>query len=57
MEDNFKIDEDVDDEREIKKKKLAFKEEIAKAKGFLEETKSKYYKEIKLRSNGLTPEQ
>jgi hypothetical protein len=57
MEDNFKIDEDVDDEREVKKKKLAFKEEIAKAKGFLEETKSKYYKEIKLRSNGLTPEQ
>jgi len=57
MEDNFKIEEDVDDEREIKKKKLAYKEEIAKAKNFLEETKSKYYKEIKLRSSGLTPEQ
>jgi hypothetical protein len=57
MEDNFKIEEDVDDEREIKKKKLAYKEEIAKAKSFLEETKSKYYKEIKLRSSGLTPEQ
>jgi len=57
MEDNFKVEEDVDDEREIKKKKLAYKEEIAKAKGFLEETKSKYYKEIKLRSSGTTPEQ
>ena len=57
MEDNFKIEEDVDDEREIKKKKLAYKEEIAKAKNFLEETKSKYYKEIKLKSSGLTPEQ
>ena len=57
MEDNFFINEDVDDEREIKKKKLAYKEEIAKAKYFLEETKNKYYKEIKLRSSGLTPEQ
>ena len=57
MEDNFFVNEDVDDEREIKKKKLAYKEEIAKAKYFLEETKNKYYKEIKLRSSGLTPEQ
>tara|TARA_R100001509_G_scaffold49017_2_gene26657 strand:- start:1321 stop:2499 length:1179 start_codon:yes stop_codon:yes gene_type:complete len=57
IEDNFLVNEDVDDEREIKKKKLAYKEEIAKAKYFLEETKNKYYKEIKLRSSGLTPEQ
>ena len=56
MEDNFKIDEDLDEERDIKKKKLAFKEEIAKAKNFLEETKSKYYDEIKLRP-GVTQEQ
>ena len=56
IEDNFLVNEDVDDEREIKKKKLAYKEEIAKAKYFLEETKNKYYKEIKLRSSGLTPE-
>jgi hypothetical protein len=56
MEDNFKIDEDLDEERDIKKKKLAFKEEIAKAKSFLEETKSKYYDEIKLRP-GVTQEQ
>ncbi len=56
MEDNFKIDEDLDEERDIKKKKLAFKEEIAKAKNFLESTKSKYYDEIKLRP-GATQEQ
>ena len=40
----------------MRKKKLAFKEEVAKAKNFLEETKSKYYDEIKLRP-GVTQEQ
>ena len=49
MEDNFSYDKDVDEERDIKKKKLAYKEEIAKARNFLEQTKSKYYEEIKLR--------
>jgi hypothetical protein len=56
MEDNFNYDEEVDEEREIRKKKLAYKEEIAKAKNFLEETKKKYYDEIKLRP-GVTQEQ
>ena len=56
MEDSFKIDEDLDEERDIKKKKLAYKEEIAKARKFLEDTKSKYYDEIKLRP-GVTQEQ
>ena len=56
MEDNFNYDEEVDEERDVKKKKLAFKEEIAKAKNFLEETKEKYYDEIKLRP-GVTQEQ
>ena len=56
MEDNFNYDEEVDDERDIRKKKLAYKEEIAKAKNFLEETKKKYYDEIKLRP-GVTQEQ
>ena len=55
MDDNFAWDED-EEERSVKKKKLAFKEEIAKAKNFLEETKSKYYDEIKLRP-GVTQEQ
>jgi len=49
MEDRFSYDEDEDDERDIRKKKLAFKEEVAKAKGFLEDLKSKYYEEVKLR--------
>ena len=56
MEDNFKFDEDVDEDREIRKKKLAFKEEVAKAKQYLEGSKSKYYDEIKLRP-GVTQEQ
>jgi hypothetical protein len=49
MEDTFSYDEDEDDERDIKKKKLAFKEEVAKARTFLESLKDKYYQEIKLR--------
>ena len=56
MQDQFSFDEDVDEERDIKKKKLAAKEEIAKARNFLEGLKSKYYDDIKLRP-GVTPEQ
>ena len=56
MEDKFVYDEDLDEDRDIRKKKLAKKEEIAKAKHFLEETKKKYYDEIKLRP-GATQEQ
>ena len=55
MED-FSYDEDLDDERQIRKAKLAFKEEVAKAKTYLENQKSKYYEEIKAGSR-LTPEQ
>ena len=53
---DFVYDEDIDEEKDVRKKKLAFKEEVAKAKNFLEETKSKYYDEIKLRP-GVTQEQ
>ena len=56
LEDKFEYDEDIDEEREIRKKKLAFKEEVAEAKGFLKDLKSKYYDEIKLRP-GVTQEQ
>ena len=56
MEDNFSYDEDLEEEREIRKKKLAMKEEVAKAKNFLEKAKSKYYDDIKLRP-GVTQEQ
>ena len=53
---DFSYDEEIDEDRDIRKKKLAFKEEVAKAKNFLENTKSKYYEEIKLRP-GITQEQ
>jgi len=56
IEDNFLYDEEYDDDKDIRKKKLAYKEEIAKAKGFLEDLKGKYYDEIKLRP-GVTQEQ
>ena len=56
MEESFDFDTDLDEERDVKKKKLAKKEEIAKAKDFLEETKKKYYEEIKLRP-GVTKDQ
>jgi len=53
---DFDYDEDIDEPRDIRKKKIAFKEEAAKAKDFLEGLKSKYYDEIKLRP-GVTQEQ
>ena len=56
IEDNFSYDEEVDEEREVRKKKLAYKEEVAKAKNHLEGLKSKYYEEIKLRP-GVTQDQ
>ena len=56
MEDNFLYDEDLDDERDIKRKKLAFKEQVANAKTHLDGQKSKYYEEIKAGSK-LTLEQ
>ena len=56
MEENFQFDEEIDEERDIRKKKLAKKEEIAKAKDFLNGMKDKYYKEIKLRPSS-NPEQ
>ena len=56
MEDTFFFDEDLEEERDIRKKKLAYKEEVVKAKNYLESIKSKYYEEIKLRP-GVTQEQ
>ena len=56
IEDNFQFDEDVDEPRDIRKKKLAFKEEIAKAKKHLTGLKDQYYKEVKLGSK-LTRDQ
>ena len=56
MEDKFSYDEEVDDVREVKRKKLALKEQVAEARAHLEESKSKYYEEIKAGSK-LTTEQ
>jgi len=56
IEDSFSIDEEEDDEREIKKKKIALKEQVANAKSHLDGQKSKYYEEVKAGSK-LTSEQ
>ena len=56
MEDQFSYDEEVDDEKEIRRKKLALKEQVASAKSHLDGQKSKYYEDIKAGSK-LTPEQ
>ena len=56
LEDTFGIDEELDDEKTIRKKKIALKEQVAEAKAYLDGQKSKYYEEIKAGSK-LTPEQ
>jgi len=55
IEDQFNFDEELDDEKDIKRKKLALKEQVASAKAYLDGQKSKYYDEIKAGSN-LPPE-
>jgi len=56
IEDSFSYDEEEDDDREIRKKKIALKEQVANAKSHLDGQKSKYYEEVKAGSR-LTPEQ
>ena len=56
IEDNFSFDEEVDEERDVKRKKLAFKEAVAEARGSLEQMKGKYYEDIKMGSK-LPPAQ
>ena len=56
MEDQFRFDTDTDEERDIRKRKLAKKEAVAEARNHLESLKQKYYDEIKLRP-GVTQEQ
>jgi len=56
IEDSFSYDEEVDEDRDIKKKKIALKEQVANAKAHLDGQKSKYYEEIKAGSR-LTTEQ
>ena len=56
LEDTFGVDEDVDDEKTIRKKKIALKEQVAEARAYLDGQKSKYYEDIKAGSK-LTSEQ
>ena len=56
MDDQFAFDEDVDEDIDIRRKKLALKEQVANAKSHLDGQKSTYYEEIKAGSK-LTPEQ
>ena len=56
LEEKFGFDEDVDEERTIKSKKIALKEQVAEAKSYLDNQKTKYYEEIKAGSK-LTNEQ
>jgi len=56
MEDKFSYDEDIDDEREVRRKKVERKQALANAKNYLDGLKSKYYDEIKMGSR-LNPDQ
>ena len=56
MNDEFEYDEENDEEKTIKRKKLALKEQVASARSHLDGQKSKYYEEIKAGSK-LTPDQ
>ena len=56
MEDQFSYDEEEDDAKQIKLKKIALKEQVADAKEHLDGLKSQYYEDIKAGSK-LTEEQ
>jgi len=55
IDDKFSFDKEIDDPKEVKRKELSFKEEVAQAKNHLNQLKDSYYKEIKGGSR-LTPE-
>jgi len=56
LEDTFSYDEEADDPKDIRRKQLALKEQVAEARSYLDGQKSKYYEEIKAGSN-LTKDQ
>ena len=56
LNDKFSYDEELDDEREVRLKKLERKQAISEAKNHLDGLKSKYYDEIKAGSR-LNPDQ
>jgi hypothetical protein len=47
IEDKFSFDEEIDEPKDIKRKKLLFKEEVAQARTSTEQLKKQYYKDIK----------
>ena len=51
IDERFSYDEDLDDESDVKRKKLAIKKELAKAKKFFEEEREKY--RAPLESSGM----
>ena len=57
MEDKFSFDEELDEPKDIKKKKLAKKRELAKAKKFFKEQKDKYKIPLESSGGGLSEEQ
>jgi len=56
LEEKFSYDEDTDDTKDIKRKKIALKEQVAEARAHLDRQKSKYYEDIN-RGGGLTKDQ
>ena len=57
MDDKFGFNEEEDEERDIKRKKLAKKRELAKAKKFFKEQKDKYKIPLESSGGGLSEEQ
>tara|TARA_R110000803_G_scaffold95241_4_gene163055 strand:- start:151 stop:1290 length:1140 start_codon:yes stop_codon:yes gene_type:complete len=57
IEDKFSYDEDLDDEKDVRKIKLAKKRELAKAKTFLNEEKDKYKVPLESSGDGLSGDQ
>ena len=56
LEDKFEYDEELDEDRDVRRKKVARKQALLEAKQYLDGLKSKYYNEIKAGSR-LNPEQ
>lgn len=57
IDDKFLYDEDLDDEKDIRKAKLAKKRELVKAKAFLNEQKDKYKVPLESSGDGLSKDQ
>lgn len=56
MEDNFSYNEEEDEQRDIRAKKRAFKEELHNARSFFKNHKEKYYADLKLSRQKEIPE-